>query len=149
MERSLSRPGGVPRTPLSEELPNWDNLGALDRAAFQGFWRMDSVGLKEALKATSRSVILTRQTTFGIVGYVIVGAQWGVAYLQRLAVHPDHRGKDIGSDLVRGAINWARRTTSQVFVLNVRDENTAAQRLYEKEGFSATGTKLRILRYVL
>jgi len=149
MERSLSRPTDAPRSSLSEEVPNWDLLGSIDDAAFEGFWRMDTAGLKEALEATSRSTILTTETTSGLVGYVIVGAQWGVAYLQRLAVHPDHRGKNIGSDLVRGAINWARRTSSQVIVLNVRDKNAPARGLYAKEGFTATRTMLRIMRYAL
>lgn len=110
---------------------------------------MGSDGLKEAIRATTNSAVLIQTAESDLVGYVIVGAQWGVAYLQRIAVHPDHRGKNIGSDLVRGAINWARRTTSQVMVLNVRNENGPARSLYAKEGFTATGTQLRILRYAL
>lgn len=149
MERSLSRSIDAPRNPLSRTTPDWDCLGAIDYAAFDGFWRMGSDGLKEALKATSNAAILTSEFEMGPVGYVIVGAQWGVAYLQRLAVHPNHRGNDIGSDLVRGAIHWARQTTSQVIVLNVRDENEPAQRLYANTGFTATGTKLRILGHDL
>jgi len=148
MERSLSRPAEDIRAPLSAESPDWDDLAALDHAAFEGFWRMGGEGLKEAVKATSNSAILTRRTPSEIAGYVIVGSQWGVAYLQRLAVHPAHRGQDIGSDLVRGAINWARRTASQVMVLNVRDENKPAGRVYTKEGFTTTGTRLRILQRI-
>jgi ribosomal-protein-alanine N-acetyltransferase len=147
MERSLSRPIEDIRAPLSVESPDWKDLAVLDGAAFEGFWRMGAEGLKEAVQATSNSAILTRRTPSEIAGYVIVGAQWGVAYLQRLAVHPAYRGQNIGSDLVRGAINWARRTASQVMVLNVRDENKPAQRVYAKEGFTTTGTKLRILKY--
>lgn len=149
MERSLSRPIETPQTPLSHTEPDWDSLCAIDDAAFEGFWRMGPDGLKEALMATSHAAILSLEADSGIVGYVIVGAQWGVAYLQRLAVHPEHRGRRIGADLVRGAIQWARKTTSQVMVLNVRDQNMPAQRLYANEGFTATGTKLRILRHDL
>ena len=149
MERSLSRAIEPPKNPLSDIPPDWDLVSALDGAAFEGFWRMGVDGLKEAIKATTHADILTQQAESGLVGYVIVGAQSGVAYLQRIAVHPDHRGKGIGSDLVRGAINWARRRTSQVMVLNVRNENAPARSLYSKEGFAPTGTQLRILSHAL
>lgn len=118
----------------------------IDRLAFQGFWRMSPAGLTEAMSSTARSVVLTVGDT-EILGYAIVGAQWNVSYLQRIAVRPEQAGKNVGSDLVRAALAWARKTSAQTMVLNVRNENARARRLYSKEGFAPTGTALRILRY--
>ncbi len=147
MERSVTSNRSGPTTVVVEsKKPNWDVIMEIDRHAFQGFWRMSLAGLTEAMSSTTRSVVLTVGDT-ETAGYAIVGAQWNVSYLQRIAVHPEHSGKNIGSDLVRAALAWARRTTAQTMVLNVREENVRARRLYSKEGFASTGTALRILRY--
>ncbi|MFV1963112.1 MAG: GNAT family N-acetyltransferase [Acidimicrobiia bacterium] len=147
MERSVTSNRSGPTTPIDESrTPDWHAIMEIDRLAFQGFWRMSLAGLMEAMASTTRSVVLTVGDT-ETVGYAIVGAQWNVSYLQRIAVHPEHTGKNIGSDLVRAALAWARRTAAQTMVLNIREENVHARRLYSKEGFVLTGAALRILRY--
>ncbi len=147
MERSVTSPRPGPNSLVVEaERPDWGALIEIDRHAFQGFWRMSVAGLNEAMSSTSRSVVLTMGDT-EIAGYAIVGAQWNVSYLQRIAVHPEHGGKNIGSDLVRAALQWARKKSAQTMVLNVREENARARRLYSREGFTPTGTTLRVLRY--
>ncbi|MEE8406154.1 MAG: GNAT family N-acetyltransferase [Acidimicrobiia bacterium] len=147
MERPVTSNRSAPTSLIVESgNPDWDALIEIDRHAFQGFWRMSVAGLTEAMSSTTRSVVLTvgdAKTT----GYAIVGAQWNVSYLQRIAVHSEHRGKNIGSDLVRAALSWARKRSAQTMILNVREENVRARRLYSKEGFTPTGTALRILRY--
>jgi ribosomal-protein-alanine N-acetyltransferase len=146
MERS-TRSSFQPQRDVAEtEDPDWDTIIEIDKAAFEGFWRMSLDGLREAMTSTSRSMMLTLGDT-EIVGYAIVGAQWNVSYLQRIAVHPQHRGNQVGSDLVRHAVSWGQRAAAQTMVLNVRKENTPARRLYSKEGFTETGTALRILRF--
>ena len=147
MERSVtSNRSGPTAVVVESRKPNWDVIMEIDRHAFQGFWRMSLAGLTEAMSSTARSAILTVGDT-GTVGYAIVGAQWNVSYLQRIAVHPEHSGKNIGSDLVRAALSWAGKTAAQTMVLNVREENVRARSLYSKEGFASTDTALRILRY--
>lgn len=125
---------------------DWSRIQEIDDAAFDGFWRMSTDGLKEAIASTKRAVVLAVGEE-AIDGYAIVGAQWNVSYLQRIAVHPDRSGAGMGSVLLRAALSWGRQQAATTMVLNVRDENTRARRLYKKEGFSSTGTRLRILRY--
>lgn len=120
---------------------------AIDRSAFTGFWRMSLDGLKEAHASTSNSATLTVSHDGEMVGYVIVGAQWGTAYLQRVAVEAGRTGAGFGTALVRAAVEWARQTSAASMVLNVRSENERASSLYERCGFSDTGRTLRILRY--
>lgn len=147
MERPLSveidPPDRVVDVPAD---PPWQGVVDVDRRAFTGFWRMSLQGLREALAATSPSALMTVANDNEILGFAIVGSQWGTAYLQRVAVDPAHAGKGVGTDLVRAAIRWAARTPSGSMVLNVRSANDRATRLYERSGFSATGRSLRILR---
>lgn len=148
MERSVALPSSSPRIPIAERAaPDWSRIMEIDKAAFEGFWRMSLDGLHEALASTKRSAVLVAEDGGETVGYALVGAQWDVAYLQRIAVHPDRSGLSIGSDLVRASLGWGRKMQSRVMVLNVRKENERAQRLYAKEGFTPTSTSLRMLRY--
>ncbi len=148
----MERPLGVAteRPTREAELvdrPPWPRLLEIDQRAFQGFWRMSIHGLKEALGSTGSAAVLTATVGSHLAGYVIVGSQWGTAYLQRVAVDPSFGGDGIGTDLVRAAIEWARSTPAATIVLNVRSENSRAKKLYERIGFRPTGTSLRILRH--
>lgn len=146
MERSLSSRAEPAKGPLLENpSPEWDRLVEIDRAAFEGFWRMGVDGLKEAMQSTRRSTVLSVGEP--PMGYAIVGSQWNVSYLQRVAVHPDRMGRGLGSDLVAGAIAWGRSTGSNVMVLNVRAANHGARSVYKRHGFVDTATSLRVLRY--
>ena len=145
MERSLGAPISDPVRVVVKTEPAWDQIEDIDRASFKGFWRMSVDGLQEALESTRQSVLLTIGEP--AVGYVIIGSQWGVSYLQRIAVHPDYAGDGMGSDLVRAGAIWARETSARTMILNVRDENEPARSLYVKEGFGSTTTTLRVLEY--
>lgn len=148
----MERPLGVTSSGAMGEIreesdPDWNRLLEIDRVAFQGFWRMSLDGLREALLSTSPSAVLTIRADRMVVGYAIVGSQWGTSYLQRVAVDPDHGGRGLGANLVRACLGWAGRTAASSMVLNVRHENSRARGLYEREGFTMTGRKLHILRH--
>jgi ribosomal protein S18 acetylase RimI-like enzyme len=148
MERSLSLP-----TPESEIAitrttgPPWPQVVGLDHRAFHGMWRMSETGLREAMAATRVATVLLAGEESRIEGYALVGTQWGISYLHRIAVDPSRRGEGIGTELVRAAVAWARGTLSRVIVLNVRPVNEGALRLYEREGFTLTGHDLHLLGY--
>ncbi len=146
MERPLGISVEAPLREVREDLkPNWDRLLAIDRAAFEGFWRMSLEGLREALSSTNPSTVMTIGEE--VSGYAIVGSQWGIAYLQRVAIDPDRGGRGLGTDLIRAALKWGQTTSAGSMVLNVRSENERARRVYERQGFTVTGTNLHILRY--
>lgn len=148
MERLLSSPIDKPLGPVSvSPEPDWARILEIDSTAFHGFWRMSLDGLLEALESTTPSAVLTIGRDSRTEGYAIVGAQWGVSYLQRVAVDPGHTGRHLGTDLVVAALLWARQAGARSMVLNVRAENTRAKRVYERQGFTTTGDQLRILRY--
>lgn len=148
MERSLGDDLCQPRSEVDEvDSPDWNRLTAIDNAAFRGFWRMSREGLKEALQSTSSSAVLVSRTNTRVTGYAIAGAQWGIGYLQRVAVDPDSGGQGLGTDLVRASLKWAAFAGARTMVLNVRPENERAKRVYNRAGLTYTGTNLHILRH--
>lgn len=145
LERSLMTTWPEPRCEVEAGNPDWNALVAVDRAAFEGFWRMSRVGLEEAARATSLSMVLTVGDGPGTRGYSIVGAQRGVGYLQRIAVDPTWGGRGVGTDLVLASLGWARSRGCRTMVLNVRHHAGPARRLYQATGFHDTGTRLSIM----
>jgi ribosomal-protein-alanine N-acetyltransferase len=111
----------------------------LDQLAFDRFWRFEVSGLREALTATpvSRFVVAEHPELEGgrPLGYVIVGRADDRGYLQRLAVHPDHRGEGIGTALVEDGLRWLERRGVASVVVNTQEHNQAALSLYERLAF--------------
>lgn len=141
-----------PTKPDSERVDRFEGedlspLAQLDHLAFDTFWHMDEAGLREALLATPRAVVFQARVDDSLAGYAIVGSQLGISFLQRIAVSPQHQGGGIGSDLLKAAMAWAGGSGAATMVLNVRDDNEEARRLYLKHGFASTRTALRVLRY--
>jgi L-amino acid N-acyltransferase YncA len=56
-----------------------------------------------------------------------------------LAVAPEWRGRGIGQHLLARAYAWATRTGVKKIQLDVRAGNSAAIRLYERQGFVLEG----------
>jgi len=146
LEKGLSFRSERPARPIAAiSSPDWDDILEVDRAAFEGFWRMSRAGLVEAAGATPNSTVLGFHIEDRLAGYAIVGTQRTASYLQRLAVDPEHSGQGLGTDLVRASFDWARRRGARSMILNVREQSTAARRLYQGEGFHDTGVRLEIL----
>lgn len=59
--------------------------------------------------------------------------QWVIS---NVAVHPRYRGRGIARELVRAAIDLARRRGGELVTLQVRKANLAAQNLYRSLGFA-------------
>ena len=125
-----------------------DDLLEIDAAAFSSFWRFDRLGLAEALDATGRSnVLIIRDSEGKPTGFAIVGFGSAIAYLQRVAVHPDWQGNGMGRSLVRVAARKARDAGARVMLLNTQLNNEPAMRLYESEGYVRLPEPLCLLRY--
>jgi len=72
--------------------------------------------------------------TGDLTGYVIVRVVDGVADLDRIAVHPDHRERGTGRVLLSAAIGWVRGRADRM-LLEVAETNASAVALYSSAGF--------------
>lgn len=70
-------------------------------------------------------------------GFTLV-RRWddGVAYVELLAVHPDHAGHGLGGALLTATFAAARANGYRRTVLNVASDNPNALRLYERVGMT-------------
>jgi ribosomal-protein-alanine N-acetyltransferase len=148
MERPLSTEmAKASRITTTTTDPDLATLARIDSAAFEGFWRIGVEGIKEAIGATPTAVVILAEREGVPVGYAVAGAEMTNSYLQRIAVMPDHEGEGFGSSLLSHAVLWARQKGSRSMVLNLRPGNSRARALYSRNGFVATPTKLRVLRF--
>jgi ribosomal protein S18 acetylase RimI-like enzyme len=108
----------------------------VDLAAFGPLWALDTVALRTSARATGRA----RARRVGragspVVGHALSGVSDDIGYLQRLAVHPDHRRLGIGDALVNDALDWIEGLGCRRAVVNTSVTNTAALDLYRRHGF--------------
>jgi len=117
---------------------------AVDAAAFDEFWRLDDSGLEQAEQATPRwHLRVTRGDP--ILGYGLFGRAERVGYVQRLAVHPDAQGSQLGRALLCDGLRWMRRHGARAAFVNTQDDNERALHLYEQAGFRRLPVGLCVL----
>jgi ribosomal protein S18 acetylase RimI-like enzyme len=119
---------------------------ALDNVAFDPFWRLGPVGLRDALDATPvRQFRVARAAHRDVVGYAITGYAAGQGYLQRVAVHPSVQREGWGRALVADALVWLWRRSATCAFVNTQLENDAALALYESFGFTMMPAGLAVM----
>lgn len=98
-------------------------------------------------EAEWRATLLDRVTFVAFAGTRPVGLVSGiagplpeVAELISMWVAPQYRRRSVGKRLVREVVDWARAEGYQEVRLSVVDDNPGALALYERAGFTPTGT---------
>lgn len=79
----------------------------------------------------------------GLVGYAVVWLGGGEAELGDLAVDEGARRRGVGAALVKAVLEAAADRGASAVLLEVRESNRAARRLYERAGFERVGTRTR------
>ncbi|MCO8126240.1 GNAT family N-acetyltransferase [Acidimicrobiia bacterium EGI L10123] len=119
-----------------------DSVLAIDRTAFDPFWRLDADALEDAVRATpSTRFRLDRDGH----GYALTGRAGDRGYLQRLAVDPGAQGSGLGSALVVDGLWWLRRWRVREALVNTQTSNERAVALYERLGFRRRSEGLAVL----
>lgn len=79
-----------------------------------------------------------------IVGYVCLRIILGVTHVLNLVVLPEFRRRGIGSMLLQDAMQEliSLQPVTDLMILEVRESNTAAIKLYEKFGFNVIGKRI-------
>lgn len=140
-------PGVPPGLPL-RRVPRrrWDEVLAVDAAAFPRFWRLDTLGLADALRATPKVRIRMAADPGGrIAGYAVSGRAGSRGFVQRLAVDPAAQRTGTGRRLLLDGLHWMRRRGATQAVVNTQHDNDAALHLYETAGFSREPIGLSVL----
>jgi [ribosomal protein S18]-alanine N-acetyltransferase len=93
--------------------------------------------------ANPEADVLVAERDGAIIGAAVVffHASHRIARLYSIAVAPEARGAGIGDELLAAAERNARKRGREKFRLEVRTDNAAARRLYERRGYRVFGTK--------
>lgn len=106
--------------------PDWDPRRAADALA--------------RAVASDRAIVLVATLDGELVGLCTVydeleSVRFGRrVWVEDLAVHPDHRSRGIGKQLLDEARRWARSRGASHLELDSADARTDAHRFYEREG---------------
>jgi ribosomal protein S18 acetylase RimI-like enzyme len=141
-------PPGLPLRRVARR--RYEEVLAVDRAAFAEFWRFDSLGLADALEATP--AVRFRMAAEGdgaVAGYSICGRSGPRGFVQRLAVDPHARRRGTGRRLLLDGMHWMRRRGVVRAVVNTQVGNDAALALYLATGFREEPLGLSVLSAAL
>ena len=116
----------------------------VDVAAFGPGWCIDRTGISDVRAATPRHRARAVRVDDGIVAYAISGRDGKNAYIQRLAVLPDHQHQGHGTALVSDALRWMARWRVQRALVNTHVGNDAALALYHRFGFTDLADRLHV-----
>ncbi len=114
----------------------------IERASFPTAWS-ERMFRNELRSPLSRNFVARGPEEGRIAGYINFWVFAGEVHLNNIAVHPDLRGKGIGSRLLKEMMATARKERAVWLTLEVRPSNLAAIRLYEKFGFKVRGVRPR------
>ncbi len=90
-------------------------------------------------RATRRYVVAESPETGRVVGYAGLAAAGDLADVQTIGVTRDHWGGGLGSELLTDLLKHATAFECAEVLLEVRVDNTRAQKLYERFGFEPIG----------
>lgn len=137
----------VPSNVNLKPMRRWrrDDALAVDAQAFEPFWRLDGVTLRDAEHATLRSRSRIADANGQIVGYCVTGGGAQQGYVQRLAVAPEAEGKGIGRALLEDGLDWLGGMGTSRVLVNTQQHNLRALQLYRRRGFAAEPHTLSVL----
>jgi len=111
----------------------------IEKLSFSTPWSKEAF-ISEVTKNSCAKYIVA-EVDNKIVGY---GGFWVVVdegHITNIAVHPEYRSKGIGSKIMEGLIELAKKNGIISMTLEVRESNIVAQHLYAKFGFRPLGRR--------
>jgi GNAT superfamily N-acetyltransferase len=110
----------------------WKDAG-LQSVRLQG---RDSHDVFEAQLAAGQMVI-GLEDDGQLIGAVLVTHDTRKGWINRLAVHPDHRRKGHATELIAAAEQELRARGFQIFAVLIEADNNASRELFAQEGYKA------------
>jgi GNAT superfamily N-acetyltransferase len=110
----------------------WKEAG-LESARLQG---RDSHDAFAAQLAAGQRVI-GLEDAGQLIGAVFVTHDTRKGWINRLAIHPDHRRKGYATELIAAAEQELRAIGFQIFAVLIEADNNASQELFAREGYKA------------
>lgn len=121
------------------KIEDLEGVYKVELSAFSDPWSFSA--FKSEMKNKLAKYIVAEDENGKIVGYIGVWYIIDEAHINNVAVHKEHRGKQIGSMLMEYLIEGCLEDSINSITLEVRKSNEIAQNLYRKYGFKPGGIR--------
>ena len=114
------------------------------RADTAAHWAEREYGALFAAEAPKRVALIAIEsagTTAAVAGFLIARADLDEWEIENVVVAPDLRRSAVGSALVGALLHQAALEKATSVLLEVRESNEAARRLYQRQGFVEVGRR--------
>jgi len=128
-------------------VPNLRHLTADDYDAIIRLWKeagLESVRLQGrdshdafAAQLAAGQRVIGVEDAGQLIGAVLVTHDTRKGWINRLAVHPDHRRKGYATELIAAAERELREMGFRIFAVLIEADNNASQELFAQEGYKA------------
>ena len=95
----------------------------------------------KALEQAERLILIAEENEWGILGFLVASIVVDEWELENIAVAPDARRRGIGCALMSALIDRARQSNATEIRQEIRESNTAAQKLGLSVGFMQEGRR--------
>lgn len=118
---------------------------SIDKDAFSPEWQLGVQNLKACFKTSDNSLVAKYKGE--VIAYLISERFLSNQHISRLAVHPEHHGKQIGPLLMRAMIESALLTGVEQFSVNTNSNNSHSIRAYQKLGFMQSDHRIPVYAF--
>lgn len=118
-----------------------DDIATIEILSFKIPWTKES--FIHELTINELAMYIVAKINNKTVGYAGMWKVLEEGHITNIAVHPDLRGRKIGTGLVDVLINIAKDAKIEKLTLEVRQSNIPAQNLYSNFGFEIAGIRKR------
>jgi len=128
-------------------MPNLRHLTVDDYDAIIRLWKeagLESVRLQGrdshdafAAQLAAGQRVIGLEDAGQLIGAVFVTHDTRKGWINRLAVHPDHRRKGYATELIAAAERELREMGFRIFAVLIEADNNASQELFAREGYKA------------
>jgi N-acetylglutamate synthase len=128
-------------------MPNLRHLTVDDYDAIIRLWKeagLESVRLQGrdshdafAAQLAAGQRVIGLEDAGQLIGAVLVTHDTRKGWINRLAVHPDHRRKGYATELIAAAERELREMGFRIFAVLIEADNNASQELFAREGCKA------------
>jgi [ribosomal protein S18]-alanine N-acetyltransferase len=119
-----------------------DAVTAIDHAAFAVEWWYSGTTFFRVLGSPDRFIVAERNGE--PVGYAFGNVFGRQAHITRLAVHPAHQKRGIGTQLMRDLVPYFAACGVNTVTVNTQTHNENSLRLYRRFGFKPAGNAVTV-----